>query len=68
MDFRDKTDGLLTPAEAAALARASRKAIYRWANTGQLGSVRLGRLLRIRADDLREFIERGHKPARPPTD
>jgi excisionase family DNA binding protein len=64
MDSVDGSD-LLTPTEAAALARCSPKTVYRWAATGQLGRVRLGRLVRIRRDDLEAFIARNHKPPSP---
>ena len=57
-------DELMTPIEAAERARVSAKSIYRWASRGDLGRVRLGRLVRIRRSDLEAFLDRNHDPPR----
>lgn len=50
---------LLLPEEAAILLRTSKKAIYSLAERGQLpGTVRLGRRLLIRRDDLLAWLHR----------
>jgi excisionase family DNA binding protein len=55
---------LLTPAEAADLARCSAKTIYRLVSAGELGAVRIGRLVRIPRIDLLDYLDRNHSPAR----
>jgi excisionase family DNA binding protein len=62
MDELDLRSDLLTPREAAALARCSPKTIYRFATEGHLGRVKLGRLVRIRRDDLDVYLARQHEP------
>jgi excisionase family DNA binding protein len=58
----------LTPQEVADVLRMSRKTIYRWIAAGDLRVVQIGRgpraRLRIDADDLAAYIDRGRK-ARP---
>ena len=47
---------LLTPAEAAGILRVSTKTLQRLAKAG-LRSVRVGRSIRYRPDDLAQFLE-----------
>jgi excisionase family DNA binding protein len=54
---RDGT-ALLTPADAARLARVSRDTIYRAVDGGALRALHVGRLLRIDPYDFRRWLER----------
>ncbi len=49
---------LLKPAEAASILRISRSLVYRLIADGQLASVRFGRIVRVRSEDLEQFIRR----------
>jgi excisionase family DNA binding protein len=49
---------LLTPADAARLARVSRDTIYRAVDSGTLRALHVGRLLRIDPYDFRRWLER----------
>jgi excisionase family DNA binding protein len=49
---------LLTPADAARLARVSRDTIYRAVDSGALRALHVGRLLRIDPLDFRCWLER----------
>jgi excisionase family DNA binding protein len=51
-------DWLLTPDLVAELLACSAKAVYAWAARGLLPSVRLGRLVRFRLSDVRDFVAR----------
>jgi excisionase family DNA binding protein len=49
---------LLTPAEAGALLRTSRKAVYSMVERGQLpGVTRVGRRVLIRTSELLDFLD-----------
>jgi excisionase family DNA binding protein len=48
---------LLIPAEVAGLFRVDTATVYRWAKTGALASVRVGRCVRIRSDSVRALLE-----------
>jgi excisionase family DNA binding protein len=51
-------EGLLTPAEVAALFRVDPKTVTRWAKAGKLSSIRtLGGHRRYRAEEVRKFLE-----------
>ena len=50
---------LLTPADAARLARVSRDTVYREIDRGALRALHVGRLLRINPYDFRRWLERG---------
>ncbi len=52
-----RTEPLLRPEAVAQLLACSPKTVYGWAASGRLPSVRLGRLVRFRARDIRRFIE-----------
>ncbi len=49
---------LLTPADAASLARVSRDTIYREIERGTLPALHVGRLVRIDPDDFRHYLAR----------
>jgi excisionase family DNA binding protein len=50
---------LLTPADAARLAKVSRDTIYREIDRGTLPALHAGRQLRIDPFDFRRWLERG---------
>ena len=50
---------MLTPADAAQLARVSRDAIYREIDRGELKALHVWRQLRIDPQDLSVYLERG---------
>ena len=52
-----RSEPLLRPSEVARLLSCSNKTVYAWAASGYLPSVRLGRLVRFRAGDVRQFVE-----------
>ena len=54
---------LLTPTDAARLARVSRDTIYREIERGELPALHVGRLLRIDPDDFRHYLARERVPA-----
>ncbi len=49
---------LLKPAEVSACLNISKTATYHLLATGQIPSVKLGRIVRVRPEDLRLFIEK----------
>jgi excisionase family DNA binding protein len=56
---------LYTTAEAAAILNVSLRTVQEWIRDGTLPLTRLGdggRLVRIRAQDLEDFIQRGYQP------
>lgn len=48
---------LLTPADAARLAKVSRDTVYREIDRGALRALHVGRLLRIEPADFRRWLE-----------
>jgi excisionase family DNA binding protein len=50
---------LLTVPEVAAILRCSARKVRTWIAARVLKAVRLGRLVRIRQEDLERFVERG---------
>lgn len=60
------TDGLqrplfLTVAEVAVMLRVSKMTVYRFVNSGELASVRVGRSIRIPHAAAKAFIEGGNQ-------
>jgi excisionase family DNA binding protein len=53
----DRAEPLLIPEAVARLLACSPKTVYGWAAIGLIPSVRLGRLVRFRPEDVRRFIE-----------
>jgi len=43
---------LLTPEEVADLLRVSRRTVYNWFRSGQLPAMRIGKVWRIRREDI----------------
>ena len=53
---------MLTAGEAARILRLSKDRVYRLAKAGEIPSVRVGRSVRFRESDLREYLQpRGEK-------
>ena len=52
-----RSEPLLRPSDVARLLACSSKTVYAWAASGYLPSVRLGRLVRFKAGDVRQFVE-----------
>jgi len=55
---------LLTSQEAAKSAHVSFPTLRRWIDRGEIPVVRIGRIIRIKAEDLERFIESHAVPAR----
>jgi len=55
---------LLTVRQAAQLMSLSQDTIYSWAASRKLPTVRLGRALRFRRDDIEKLISNRSQPAR----
>ena len=56
------TDTFYTPEELAAMLKVTRQAIYKWIQDGQMESVRIGRTVRIPADEVERLLREGRKP------
>lgn len=58
---------LLTPREVAEVMRVSTMTVYRLIKSGQLRAIRVGKHLRIRGNDVVEFLDARvvHTPAAP---
>ena len=57
MDERRK-DQLLTPAQVGERLQLTERTVYQWLRDGRLVGLKLGRLWRIRSEDLEAFLER----------
>ena len=55
-------EDLLTVREASQLLRINRYLIYRLARNGDLPAIRVGRMVRFRPEDLRDWIEKHRIP------
>ncbi len=51
------TEALLTGNDVARLLNVSRAFAYRLLQRGEIASVRMGRVVRVKPEDLRRFIE-----------
>lgn len=49
---------VVTPEEAAEILKVSRSRIYELIRKGEIASVKLGRVRRIRVEKLREYLDR----------
>lgn len=49
---------LLTPAQVADRLQVTEKTVYRWLDAGKLAGVKLGRLWRIREENLEDFLQK----------
>lgn len=57
-DARTGSESLMTLKEVAEVSRLSRVSLWKATRRGDLKIVRFGRAVRVRPQDLREFIER----------
>ena len=58
------SDKLLTPEQIAERLQVVERTVYRWLNEGRLEGVKLGRLWRVREDDLAAFLQAASNQAR----
>lgn len=58
------SDKVLTPEQVAERLQVVPKTIYRWLNDGRLEGIKLGRLWRVREDDLEAFLQAASNQAR----
>jgi excisionase family DNA binding protein len=59
------TEMFLTPEQVSARLQMSRLTILHWLRTGKLPSVRLGKLYRIRQEDLEATLQAHQYPRKP---
>jgi len=52
---------LLTPEQVAERLQVTERTVYGWLRRGKLPALKLGRLWRIRPDDLETFLENARK-------
>jgi excisionase family DNA binding protein len=52
---------LLTPEQVAERLQVTERTVYSWLRRGKLPALKLGRLWRIRPDDLETFLENARK-------
>lgn len=50
---------LLSPADAASLLGVRRQRVYELVRREAIGTIRIGRLIRFKPDDLQAFLDRG---------
>ena len=55
-------DKFYTPDELAALLKVTRQAIYNWIQQGRMEAVRIGRTVRIPADEVERLLREGRSP------
>ena len=58
------SDKLLTPEQVAERLQVVERTVYRLLNEGRLEGVKLGRLWRVREDDLEAFLQAASNQAR----
>ncbi len=51
-------DQLLTPAQVGERLQLTERTVYEWLRDGRLAGLKLGRLWRVRSEDLEAFLER----------
>jgi len=51
-------DQLLTPAQVGERLQVTERTVYQWLRDGRLVGLKLGRLWRVRSEDLEEFLDR----------
>ena len=51
------SEKLLTPTQVAERLQITERTVYEWIRGGKLTALKLGRLWRIRQDDLEAFLE-----------
>ncbi len=58
MEGKDKRDSLMSPAELQARLGCGRTKVYELLQMGEIPSYRIGRLVRVRKEDVELFLER----------
>ncbi len=58
MDDCGKRDPLMTPVELQAWLGCGRTKVYELLQAGEIRSYRVGRLVRVRREDVEQFLER----------
>jgi excisionase family DNA binding protein len=58
-------DRFYTPEELAAMLKVTRQAIYNWIQQGRMEAVRIGRTVRIPAEEVERLLREGRSPRRP---
>jgi excisionase family DNA binding protein len=58
LDGKETQDSLVSPAQLQAWLGCGRTKIYELLQNGEIPSYRIGRLVRVRREDLEEFLER----------
>ena len=54
---------LLTPAQVGERLQVTERTVYQWLRNGRLVGFKLGRLWRIRPEDLEDFLDRARVSA-----
>ena len=57
-------DTFYTPDELASLLKVTRQAVYNWIQEGRMEAVRIGRTVRIPADEVERLLREGRSPRR----
>ena len=57
-------DTFFTPDELASLLKVTRQAIYNWIQQGRIEAVRIGRTVRIPAEEVERLLREGRSPRR----
>ncbi len=58
-------DRFYTPEELAAMLKVTRQAIYNWIQQGRMEAVRIGRTVRIPAEEVERLLREGRSPRHP---
>ena len=58
MDGKETHDSLVSPVQLQAWLGCGRTKVYELLQTGEIRSYRVGRLVRVRREDVEEFLER----------
>ena len=58
-------DRFYTLEELAAMLKVTRQAIYNWIQQGRMEAVRIGRTVRIPAEEVERLLREGRSPRRP---
>lgn len=58
MDGKEQRDSMVSPAQLQAWLGCGRTKAYELLQTGEIRSYRIGRLVRVRREDVEEFLKR----------
>jgi len=56
------TDTFYTPDELAVMLKVTRQAVYNWVQQGRIEAVRIGRTVRIPAEEVERLLREGRSP------